>query len=385
MRHFQDVHGETIRCVVCNYELPGSRKYLMANHFQRKHPGQRVSYSVSMRPAPESPSPSPVFPKYRPKSISKCRSPVSSRKSTARERTPSKKTLPPSPSKKQKQQNHQEKENAANKILTPLRSPSLSISLRGSPEPVTLYGLDEEGPVSPLLSMPVVFEPPRKITRRSPDAVFHNTDKSESATVPQLPISPPKNQLLALVEAAVPDLSSLIEDNVGNQPSTLTGNGSSGAAAGSESAPVPETLPSKPVDVFPSAPQYVLHKCDQPPTDTSAYAPNDPRIFFAGAPSSTKNDFVACLLRRANMEARKSAGRKVTWVPSGASSITKVEELVLPDGRIYRLKSILTPDPEYTLTAEASSQTSPSISAEALTEKKDVSTQVSTKQTYTLE
>jgi hypothetical protein len=85
------------------------------------------------------------------------------------------------------------------------------------------------------------------------------------------------------------------------------------------------------------------------------------------------------------MEARKSAGRRVTWVPSGASSITKVEERVLPDGRIYRLRNTLAPDPEYTLTAEATSQTSPSISTEALTEKKDASTQVSTKQTYTLE
>jgi hypothetical protein len=198
---------------------------------------------------------------------------------------------------------------------------------------VTLYGLDEEEPISPLLSMPVIFEPPRKITRTHPDAAFHTADQSESATVPLLPNSP-SSQLLALVEAIVPDLSPLREDTVENQPSTITGNGCSGAAAGPESTPVPEILPSKPVDVFPSAPQYVLHKCDQPPTDTSAFAPNDPRIIFAGAPSSIRNDFVACLLRRANMEARKSAGRKVTWVPSGASSITKVEELVLPDGRI---------------------------------------------------
>jgi hypothetical protein len=273
-----------------------NRKYLMANHLQRKHPGQRVSYSVSMRPAPESLSPSPVFPKYRPKFISKCRSRVSSRKSTAKERTPSNKTLPSSPSKKQKQQNRQEKENTAKQNLTPLRSPSLFISLRGSPEPVTLYGFDEEEPISPLLSMPVVFEPPGKITRRSPDAVFHTTDKCESDTVPLLPNSPPKRQLLALVEAIVTDLSPLREDIVGNQPSTITGNECSGAAAGLESTPVSETLPSKPVDVFPSVPQYVLHKCDQPPTDTSAFAPNDPRIFFAGAPSIIVNDFVACLL-----------------------------------------------------------------------------------------
>jgi hypothetical protein len=150
----------------------------------------------------------------------------------------------------------------------------LSISFRGGPEPVTLYGCDEEEPISPWLSMPVIFEPPRKITRTSPDAVFHTTDKSESATVPLLP-NPPNSQRLALVEAIVPDLSPLREDTVENQPSTITGNGCSGAAAGSESTPVPEILPSKPVDVFPSAPQYVLHKCDQPPTDTSAFAPND--------------------------------------------------------------------------------------------------------------
>jgi hypothetical protein len=197
----------------------------------------------------------------------------------------------------------------------------VSISLRGSPEPITLYGLDQEEAISPLLSIPVVFEPPRNIPRRTPDVQTKATDNCESAPVPKLS-TPDANELLALLGAEVPDLSPLQDSTQVNQLPAAAENASPTATVEPVAAHVPATLPSTAVDPFSSAPQYVLHKCEKSPTaDASLVSAHDPRLFFAGAPSSVRNDFVACLLRRANIEARKSAGRKVSWVPSGAASI----------------------------------------------------------------
>lgn len=398
MRHFQDIHGDVIKCSHCQYELPGSRKYLMAHHFERRHPGQKVSYSFTSRSATENRSPSPVFPEYHPKQISRCRSPVSSRKSTTNSKSPPK-TKSHSRPRPKEQTDMPEKEacpptlsTGTHPELTPLRSPSLSVSLRSSPAPISLYGLDPDTVTSPLLSMPVIFEPPRKVVRKTPDAVPDATAMSESASVPQL-CSPETSAILSLFEAQIPNLSPLKDSELDHRcpievlPATEKLEGVLPTAT-LEPGPavVPETSLPKSVDTFSSAPQYVLHKCETTsPTDVSSTHAHDPRLFFAGAPSSTRNDFVACLLRRANIEARRSSGRTVSWVPSGAASITKVEELTFPDGRVYRLKSIFTPDPEYTLTAEACSQTSPACQQQVFPDKKDMATQVSTKQTYTLE
>jgi hypothetical protein len=164
--------------------------------------------------------------------------------------------------------------------------------------------------------------------------------------VPQLS-TPDANELLALLGAEVPDLSPLQDSTQVNQLPAAAENVCPTATVEPVAALVPATLPSTAMDPFSSAPQYVLHKCEKSPTaDASLVPAHDPRLFFAGAPSSVRNDFVARFLRRANIEAKKSAGRKDSWVPSGAASITKVEELAFPDGRVYRLKSIFTPDPD---------------------------------------
>jgi hypothetical protein len=213
---------------------------------------------------------------------------------------------------------------------------------------------------SALLSMPVVFEPPRKIPRRTPDVQTEATDNCESALVPQLS-TPNANEFLSLFGAKVPDLSPLQNSTQVTPLPAAAENVCPIATVEPVAALVPATLPSTVMDPFSSAPQYVLHKCEKSPTANASLVPaHDPRLFFAGAPGSMRNDFVACLPRRANIEARKSAGRKVSWVPSGVASITKVEELAFPNGRVYRLKSIFTPNPEYTLTAEVSSKTSSS-------------------------
>ena len=104
---------------------------------------------------------------------------------------------------KQDQPNSKKGRLPLHKSSLPFPSLSLSISLIGSPESVTLYRLDKEATTSPLLTMPVMFEPPRKIVRRSQDDAIVAADKWESAMVPQLPESSPTSLLLAFFEVKV--------------------------------------------------------------------------------------------------------------------------------------------------------------------------------------
>lgn len=90
------------------------------------------------------------------------------------------------------------------------------MSLRRSPEPRTLYGLDPDTFTSPLLLIPVIFGPPRKVVRRTPDTVPDATTVSGSASVPQL-CSPETSAILYLFEVEVPNLSPLKEFDLYNR------------------------------------------------------------------------------------------------------------------------------------------------------------------------
>ena len=75
-------------------------------------------------------------------------------------------------------------------------------------------------------------------------------------------------------------------------------------------------------------PSYVLHS--HPDVHHLDFL-QDPRFFFAGAPFFSKNDFVAILLQKANLEARRQGGCKITWLPIGSNAINRREELHFPD------------------------------------------------------
>lgn len=132
-------------------------------------------------------------------------------------------------------------------------------------------------------------------------------------------------------------------------------------------------------------PSYILHKSEaSPPSYQSEDLVNDPRFFFAGAPSFEKNDFVACLLQGTNLEARRQGGRKLSWLPLGSFAIERKEELCFPDGRQYCLTSTICSNPHYKIKDAKSSQTDFSTSSSSFSSKCDVATQVSAIQTFTL-
>ena len=84
--------------------------------------------------------------------------------------------------------------------------------------------------------------------------------------------------------------------------------------------------------------RHTFYRCASPRHQRGLNLAHDPRLFFAGAPSHLHNDFVACVMRQGNREAKRSGCRSVSWVPAGVGAITKVEEIRFPDGRVYKLK-----------------------------------------------
>ena len=308
----------------------------MTNHFQRRHPGKEVAYSESSRPPIESDAARSL--EYSPqKTTPKRQRPTEEPKEKAR-------TIAVTPV----------VPDASKLPISPLRSPSVSISLGSSPASM----------IETFLSMPDLFEPPRKVARSE------TADTPVSGTLPTCSSS-------STVEPS--DISKADDCSA---LSDLPASSTPACDDQSESLPAVAATPS--VVPFPSPSSYVLHTC-QPstPEETSLGLANDPRLFFAGAPSALRNDFVACLMRQANREARASQNRTISWIPAGVGAITRVEELSFTDGRKYRLKTTLVPPPEYTLTRESSTQTSSSASEEH--PKKDASTQVTARQTFTLE
>lgn len=361
----------------------------MTQHFEQRHPGAKVCYTIHPRKEGQSSSSPSLL--YQPRKYSRHPSPRKTTEYEARK--------PSSEAGKTAKNN----KSVTPGDISPLRSPSLSISLHGSPPLVNLFGLDEEP----------TFEPPRKVVRSSvsnphpaaPSAITNpavsvpvsarsipvssemaeiplsfpvtSVSLSESATNPSMS---PTSAFMASLGADFPIISPLKDSVATVDLPTLPEPVPAAGSVSSDVSPTPAAIP------FPSSSAYILHRCEQSsPEEVSSGLANDPRLYFAGAPSSVRNDFVACLMRRANMEAKRCSNRTVSWVPSGLCAISKVEELIFPDGRVYRLKSILVPDPEYTLTQEASTQTFSLEGTLQTPTMKDASTQVSTKQTFTLE
>lgn len=410
IRHHQDVHGDIIRCNTCSYDLPSSRKYLMTRHFDQRHPGTKVCYAIHSRKEKRS-STSPTL-LYKPRKISRYPSPKAKQHSTKQLST-----------RKQscKEMGQTTRNSNCTNDISPLRSPSLSISLHGSPSLVNLYGLDDE---------PVTFEPPRKVVRSSPTVsdlppVKSHAFSSATTCVPAVSVVvPPASTSVSSVrnEVAVPsETAGVPQENVAfpvasvfapfdesamnlvsaSSSTVMSPTSSFIASLGADfplvsplkdsvlsgsSAPL-ATSGSTSVETCPPATDYVLHSCQGSDLSKSSLdLSKDPRLFFAGAPSGIENTFVANMLRRANKEARRSAGRSVTctWIPSSSCYVTKMEELRFSDGRTYRLTSTICPDPHYRVTMESATLTEES-GNHLPSLKRDVSTQVTTKQTITLE
>lgn len=77
-----------------------------------------------------------------------------------------------------------------------------------------------------------------------------------------------------------------------------------------------------------NTPSYVLHKSESfSPSYQTEDLVNDPRLFFAGAPTLEKNDFVAYLLQSTNLDARRHGGRNLSGLPLGSYAIERREEL----------------------------------------------------------
>ncbi|CAC5400657.1 unnamed protein product [Mytilus coruscus] len=83
------------------------------------------------------------------------------------------------------------------------------------------------------------------------------------------------------------------------------------------------------------------------PVDRTTYdfEMQDPRLFFAGAPSSYVNSCPA--LRDIRNIARITTNRSRRFVPVGFACMQKLERATLPDGTIYELTSTYVSDPSY--------------------------------------
>lgn len=109
-----------------------------------------------------------------------------------------------------------------------------------------------------------------------------------------------------------------------------------------------------------NTPSYVIHRCERSdPVLASSHLAYDPRLFFAGAPSSQEDDFATRIMQRANREAKTlgHSHRKVSFIPRGFSCVARVEELSFPDGRTYKMNSTFVRDPGYTLVDSKYTQT----------------------------
>lgn len=93
-------------------------------------------------------------------------------------------------------------------------------------------------------------------------------------------------------------------------------------------------------------------------------------------------------MQKANREAKSlgNSHRKVSFIPRGFSSVTRVEELSFPDGRVYKMKSTLVRDTEYSIMDSKCTQTDnvPARVIPTPVSRCDAFTQVSTVQTFTL-
>ena len=370
----------------------------MTKHFERQHPGEKICYSIRTRKTKQSFS-SPSF-LYEPRQIARYPSPRprhSDSQKPERKELSAKNTKSTTGTDKARQNMTK-----GNSPLSPLRSPSVSISLHGSPPLVNLYGLDLEEPVS--------FEPPRKVVRScSPStlpvlalpvphagvgAVKDDTPLASSA-IPVLkegvPVASVPLGNAALPAVPVPPVGSA---NAVLPSTAMSPTTSFMASLGLEFPPISPSMetPSAPqpssmsVVTCPPSPDYVMRSCQGSDLrKSSCDLAQDPRLFFVGAPSGLEGGFIGNMLQRANKEARRSGGPSVKWIPASACCVTKVEELHFPDGRNYRLRSTICPDPSFNFTVESATQTEESDVRPSPVTQRDASTQVAARQTFILE
>ena len=93
--------------------------------------------------------------------------------------------------------------------------------------------------------------------------------------------------------------------------------------------------------------QQAVKGCLQPATvqreqTPSQHVDQDPRLWFARAPSLEAEGFPADELRRFREEVLKDSGieKRVAFYPDGLTTVTKLEWAVLPDGTKYALETI---------------------------------------------
>ncbi|KAL3888517.1 hypothetical protein ACJMK2_000883 [Sinanodonta woodiana] len=84
---------------------------------------------------------------------------------------------------------------------------------------------------------------------------------------------------------------------------------------------------------------------------------SDPRVFFAGAPSSYHTGPAADLLRPLRDRALVCPNREVRHVPEGVAMIRRTERAYLPTGEVYELNTSFLLDPTYRIRLESGTMT----------------------------
>lgn len=441
-RHFAEVHGDYLECNFCRFTLPGTRKYLMVRHLNNKHPDKPVLYSVKRREAFHNDASASSG--YVPRPFHRSPRRQSPRRSSSK-RSPSRTASATSSHPRRKYPEDSPATSTVPPPITPLRSPSISISL-GSPMEVDLYGLDgpaETPPRRVLLNKkpsvasrparaPSPLQPSRAVslltrpvpalasTAPDPEPAFSEplwsacpesllSTSSIPMSAPELPSSSTVPAVSSAESSLEPTLPPFAPPVVSLANETTSGTPFSASTESLLQELFPDLYPSSSspekssldvntvstVDLTTAScqpintPSYVLHRCERSdPALASSHLANDPRLFFAGAPSAQEDDFVARIMQKANREAKSlgNSHRKVSFIPRGFGSVTRVEELSFPDGHVYKMKSTLVRDTEYSIMDSKCTQTDnvPARVIPTPVSRCDAFTQVSTVQTFTL-
>lgn len=359
----------------------------MVRHLNNKHPDKPVLYSVKRREAFHNDASASSG--YVPRPFHRSPRRQSPRRSSSK-RSPSRTASATSSHPRRKYPEDSPATSTVPPPITPLRSPSISISL-GSPMEVDLYGLDgpaETPPRRVLLNKrpsvasrparaPSPLQPSRAVslltrpvpalasTAPDPEPAFSEPVWSESLlstssipmSAPELPSSSTVPAVSSAESSLEPTLPPFAPPVVSLANETTSGTPFSASTESLLQELFPDLYPSSSspekssldvntvstVDLTTAScqpintPSYVLHRCERSdPALASSHLANDPRLFFAGAPSAQEDDFVARIMQKANREAKSlgNSHRKVSFIPRGFSSVTRVEELSFPDGRV---------------------------------------------------
>lgn len=359
----------------------------MVRHLNNKHPDKPVLYSVKRREAFHNDASASSG--YVPRPFHRSPRRQSPRRSSSK-RSPSRTASATSSHPRRKYPEDSPATSTVPPPITPLRSPSISISL-GSPMEVDLYGLDgpaETPPRRVLLNKkpsvasrparaPSPLQPSRAVslltrpvpalasTAPDPEPAFSEpvwsacpesllSTSSIPMSEPELPSSSTVPAVSSAESSLEPTLPPFAPPVVSLANETTSGTPFSASTESllqelfpdlypSSSSPEKSSLDVSTVDLTTAScqpintPSYVLHRCERSdPALASSHLANDPRLFFAGAPSAKEDDFVARIMQKANREAKSlgNSHRKVSFIPRGFSSVTRVEELSFPDGRV---------------------------------------------------